>query len=67
MSVMEEWGMECPKCKENGSLSVEVKVMARLTSYGTETQGDEEWDHDSLCICDTCGRHGKVSDFKALT
>lgn len=63
MGVFEDWGMQCPECGEDDGLSVEVRVMARLTGDGTDVEGDQEWDDDSLCVCD-CGHRGKVGSFK---
>jgi hypothetical protein len=63
MGVFEEWGMQCPECGEDNGLAVEVKVMARLSSDGTEPEGDQDWDDDSMCSCE-CGHTSKVEDFK---
>lgn len=64
MSVFLEWGMLCPQCNEDDSLSVSFLGTAKLTASGTEDEGSHEWGETDACTCRACGNTGKVEDFK---
>jgi hypothetical protein len=53
----EQWGMECPHCKNTESFNVVATTTVLLTREGTEQiEGSFcEWDIDSLCTCRVCG------------
>lgn len=64
MSVRDEWQMQCVEC-DGDTLEVEVKVMARLYTDGTDIDGgDHEWDEQSKCYCIDCGWTGLVGQAK---
>jgi hypothetical protein len=59
-----QWhNMICPSCLSDRDLKVVVETFSLLTAEGTENVGDEEWDENSLCLCD-CGLSGPVSMFE---
>jgi hypothetical protein len=68
MSVREIWNMECPKCKSDANLKVDIviKKTCILTSDGTESddEGDHIWDDDSGCECTACQWSGLVFQAK---
>jgi hypothetical protein len=54
----------CPACAQADELVISITTLARLTPYGSETEGDHEWDDASYCRCPDCGHHGTVADFR---
>ena len=56
------WGMACPVCGRDDALSVELLVMAVLSSDGTDPVGDHDWGEGSVCVCSLCGWGGTVRD-----
>lgn len=67
-TVKKEWEMQCPKCKKDSYLDVQVQSWVRLVPDGTDadeaSEHDTEWDEDSRCDCRNCGNSGKVHQFK---
>ncbi|MDX5370355.1 MAG: hypothetical protein LPL29_13365 [Alphaproteobacteria bacterium] len=59
-SVLEEWGMCCPKCKRDDRLQIVALTSVNLTGEGTEEQGDHEWSGGSDCRCMHCRWAGPV-------
>jgi hypothetical protein len=67
-TVAEAWGLRCPDCGHDDELEIQVRTWAVLTPEGTlasDTNGSEEWDDASLCMCGICQHEGRVRDFKA--
>ena len=65
MSVREDWGMICPKCKRGSRLQVKIAAWANLDEGGTCVDEDHEWGDDSECHCRHCYWSGTVKDAKA--
>ena len=61
MSVLSEWGMCCPSCRDDDDLHVTFIGVCKLFSDGTEDEGDHEWDSTSKCYCG-CGWTGTVAE-----
>ncbi len=65
MTVRETWGMACPSCGSDESISVEVSVIMNLSSDGTsDTGGDHVWGDDNFCLCGACRFEGVVCNFR---
>ena len=54
----------CPACGQADHLQIVITTLARLTPYGSDCDGDHEWDDGSYCRCPECGRDGIVADFR---
>lgn len=68
-TVRSLWNMICPSCKEDDALDVQVHVLARLSTSGTDTDaasdGSHEWDSSSRIRCGACHWAGTVADTEA--
>jgi hypothetical protein len=54
----------CPQCGNDAALKIAAKTLAHVTDDGAETFGDLEWDDQSFAACPTCGREGKLGEFR---
>lgn len=62
-TVREVFGMQCPKCKKDTHLFVEISARAKLSADGTNIDGqDHFWQERSSCSCDSCGWMGIVKE-----
>lgn len=68
MTVLEAWGMQCPKCGHDDCQDIAVVTNVRLTPAGTDADasddGAHEWDDQSDCQCTSYGEQGTVLHFK---
>ena len=66
MSVLEQWGLKCPKCGEDHTIDIAATISVRLSEDGTDPDEardrSHEWDENSGASCG-CGFCGKVADF----
>ncbi len=61
-TVKSVWGMECPTCKSDRYLRVELNCWSDLTADGTNLDRGGDWGPDSACECLKCCWYGKVED-----
>jgi hypothetical protein len=54
----------CPQCGNDSALKIAAKTLAHVTDDGAETFGDLEWDDQSFAACPTCGKEGKLGEFR---
>jgi hypothetical protein len=63
-TVREAWALQCPKCKSDQHIMIEVSSWARLTPDGTDVQeGEHFWEPNSACRCAKCDHWATVADF----
>lgn len=62
-NLRDELDLACPSCGQADELIIDIKTLARVTAYGSEPDGDHEWDRDSFCQCAACDHKGIVADF----
>lgn len=58
-TIRDIWGVVCPQCGNDDTLTVEVKTWADLYVDGTDVNGDREWGDQSQMRCG-CGWYGTV-------
>jgi hypothetical protein len=56
--------LSCPVCGQADHLHILITTLARLTSEGSDPEGDHEWDDSSYCRCPECAHDGIVADFR---
>jgi len=59
-------GIKCPTCGYEDGFKISCVSLMFVTDDGmeeTKNSGGYEWDDDSYCECDECGKHGTVKDF----
>ena len=65
-TVLEEWGMRCPVCKDDTRLEITVTTSVLLTPDGTDIfevqDGSHEWEPSSPCACRSCDWGGTVAE-----
>ncbi len=54
----------CPACGQADHLQILITTLARITTEGSDPEGEHEWDDGSYCRCPECGRDGIVADFR---
>ena len=65
ITVSTEWGLACPKCKEDQDLYIDVTIAVSLSVSGTDDSGSShEWDDDNAICCTACGCSGTVGEFR---
>lgn len=68
-TVREAWGLQCPKCRSDEHIEIQLKCWAVLTADGTDPDAASSsehyhyWDKQSPCRCDVCNHHATVEDF----
>ena len=67
-TVRAAWGLECPRCKSDQHIEIELRCWAALSADGTDTDGANDgnhyWDENSACRCDACNAEATVKDFQ---
>ena len=46
-NLRDDYDLACPSCGQADELIIDIKTLARVTSDGSEPEGDHEWDNDS--------------------
>jgi hypothetical protein len=62
-SLLDTFGLACPRCGNAQVLHIAITCLSRVTSDGSEPFGDHEWDRASLCVCPDCNHAATVGDF----
>lgn len=57
-------GMKCPECGSYGPFDIVGTSLFSVHDDGTDGHGDVEWDDESLTMCPTCNKVGKLQDFR---
>jgi predicted RNA-binding Zn-ribbon protein involved in translation (DUF1610 family) len=57
--------LACPACGQAEELLIDIRALARVSAYGSEPEGDQEWDRASYCRCPDCGHAATVAGFTA--
>jgi hypothetical protein len=63
-TVRQLFGMACPACGSDESLSVCITAWAELSTDGTDASGEHDWHSRSFCMCRSCHKTGYVKDFR---
>lgn len=65
MSVRENHGMVCPKCKRDDNLKVAVRTWVLLLPQGVENEGADhtwDWNNEVMCEHEDCQWDGTAGD-----
>ena len=60
-------GMKCPDCGYEDKFRIRGTAVFEVADDGTQDYWDIEWDDDSYCCCDYCGKEGELRDFKTAS
>lgn len=59
-------GFRCPECGEQDRFRIAITTFADFDDSGSEVVGDNEYEGQSICICNDCGHSATVNDFHTL-
>jgi hypothetical protein len=61
--VSQQYGLQCPSCRSDDDLLIEITCIAELNRNGVGAFLGERWSPKSFCGCNRCGHTGAVINF----